>query len=77
MNVYSIGRDPACNIVINDNTDVVSRRHAILNVYPSGKMTIVDQSHNGTYVKWNTYFSECSCACNQKRQCLFCSCCTS
>ena len=50
MNVYSIGRDPACNIVINDNTDVVSRRHAILNVYPSGKMTIVDQSHNGTYV---------------------------
>lgn len=50
MKVYSIGRDAACNIVIDDNTDVISRRHAILNVAPSGKMTIVDQSHNGTYV---------------------------
>ena len=50
MKVYSIGRDVACNIVINDNSDVISRRHAILNVSPSGKMTIVDQSHNGTYV---------------------------
>ena len=50
MKVYSIGRDAACNIVIDDNTDVISRRHAILNVSPSGKMTIVDQSHNGTYV---------------------------
>lgn len=50
MKAYSIGRDQACDIVINDNTDVISRRHAILNVSPSGKMTIVDQSHNGTYV---------------------------
>ena len=50
MKVYSIGRDAACNIVIDDNSDIISRRHAILNVAPSGKMTIVDQSHNGTYV---------------------------
>lgn len=50
MKVYSIGREVGCDIVINDNTDVISRRHAILNVMPSGKMTIVDQSHNGTYV---------------------------
>ena len=50
MKVYSIGREAGCDIVINDNTDVISRRHAILNVSPSGKMTIVDQSHNGTYV---------------------------
>lgn len=50
MKVYSIGRDVSCDIVINDSTDVISRRHAILNVAPSGKMTIVDQSHNGTYV---------------------------
>jgi len=50
MKVYSIGRDVNCNIVINDNTDVISRRHAILNVSSSGKMTIVDQSQNGTYV---------------------------
>lgn len=50
MKVYSIGRDVGCDIVINDNTDVVSRRHATLNVASSGKMTIVDSSYNGTYV---------------------------
>lgn len=50
MKAYSIGREAGCDIVINDTTDVISRRHAILNVAPSGKMTIVDQSHNGTYV---------------------------
>ena len=50
MKVYSIGREMGCDIVINDPTDVISRRHAILNITPSGKMTIVDQSHNGTYV---------------------------
>ena len=50
MKVYSIGRESGCDIVINDNTDVISRRHAVLNVSPSGKMTIVDQSQNGSYV---------------------------
>ena len=50
MKVYSIGREVGCDIVINDSTDVISRRHATLNVSPSGKMTIVDLSHNGTYV---------------------------
>lgn len=50
MKVYSIGRDLNCNIVINDRTDVISRRHAILTVMNSGKMTITDQSSNGTYV---------------------------
>ena len=50
MKVYSIGREVGCDIRIDDPTDVISRRHAILNVMPSGKMTIVDQSHNGTYV---------------------------
>lgn len=50
MKVYSIGREMGCDIVINDSTDVISRRHATLNVYPSGKMTIVDMSQNGTYV---------------------------
>lgn len=50
MKVYSIGREVGCDIVINDNTDVISRRHAVLNIMSSGKMTIVDQSHNGTYV---------------------------
>ncbi len=50
MKVYSIGRDLGCDIIINDNTDVISRRHATLTVLPSGKMTITDLSHNGTYV---------------------------
>lgn len=50
MKTYSIGRDLGCDIVINDNTDVVSRRHAVLNVGSAGKMTITDLSSNGTYV---------------------------
>lgn len=50
MKTYSIGRDTNCDIVISDKTDVVSRRHALVNVSTSGKMTIVDQSSNGTYV---------------------------
>ena len=50
MKVYSIGREGGCDIVLNDPSDVISRRHAVLNVSPSGKMTIVDQSTNGTYV---------------------------
>lgn len=50
MKIYSIGREVGCDIPINDRTDVVSRRHAILNVSSFGKMTIIDQSSNGTYV---------------------------
>ena len=50
MKVYTIGRENTCDIVMSDNTDVISRKHAILNVYASGKMTITDQSQNGTYV---------------------------
>ena len=50
MKTYSIGRDLNCDLVINDSTDVISRRHALLNVTPSGKMTLIDQSSNGTYV---------------------------
>lgn len=50
MKAYSIGRESSCDIVLSDSTDIVSRRHAVLNVYPSGKMFIIDQSRNGTYV---------------------------
>lgn len=50
MKAYSIGREGACDIVLQDNTDVISRRHAVLTVSPSGKMTITDNSLNGTYV---------------------------
>lgn len=46
----TIGRDESCNIIIADNSDVISRRHAILNIDSYGKMTITDVSTNGTYV---------------------------
>lgn len=50
MKSYSIGREAGCDIVLNDNTDVISRRHAVLTVASSGKMTITDLSTNGTYI---------------------------
>ncbi len=46
----TIGRDDSCDIHINDNTDIVSRHHAIVEVGRFGKYYIVDQSRNGTYV---------------------------
>lgn len=48
--IYTIGRDPQCDIIIQDVTDVVSRVHAMLRVEPNGKMFIKDQSKNGTYI---------------------------
>lgn len=48
--VYTIGRDPSCDIVIVDTTDVVSRVHASLKVKGHGKYVLVDQGRNGTYV---------------------------
>lgn len=47
--VYTIGRDPQSDIVINDNTDVVSRLHATIRI-EGCKMFLIDQSQNGTYV---------------------------
>ncbi len=47
---FTIGRDLQSDIVLNDETDVVSRRHAILEVGRNGKYFITDQSRNGTYV---------------------------
>lgn len=48
--IFSIGRDPQCDIVIQDVTDVVSRVHALLRLESNGKMFIKDQSKNGTYI---------------------------
>lgn len=48
--VYTIGRDETCDIIIRDNSDVVSRVHATLKSNGNGKYTLVDQSRNGTYV---------------------------
>lgn len=49
MKSYSIGREEACNIVLYDSSNLVSRRHATINVNGS-KMTITDYSSNGTYI---------------------------
>lgn len=50
MKTISIGRDENCDIVITDRTNVVSRRHAVITIDNSGKMTITDHSSNGTYI---------------------------
>ena len=51
MKVITIGRDPSCNIVINDPK--ISRRHAIIRVSDFGKIEVVDLSTNGTSVNGN------------------------
>lgn len=50
MKAYSIGRDESCDIVIDDNESLVSRKHALLKVFLTGKMELVDMSSNGTFV---------------------------
>ena len=46
---FSIGRDPTCNLVLND--EKVSRRHARVEALPHGRALINDQgSSNGTFV---------------------------
>lgn len=51
MKTLTIGRNPECNIVYNDN--MVSRRHALLLIYPGGRYKIVNQGQNGTTVNGN------------------------
>lgn len=48
MVTYSIGRGDESHIVLNDAK--ISRHHALLKVYNSGKIEIVDMSQNGTWV---------------------------
>ena len=48
--VYYIGRDVSSDIVLCDDTNIISRTHAILRIGKGGKCTISDQSLNGTYV---------------------------
>ena len=48
--IYSIGRDPSCDIYLHDDNNIISRNHAILKVGKGGKYFIVDQSMNGTYI---------------------------
>ena len=48
--IYSIGRDPGCDIYLYDDRNLISRTHAILKIGKGGKYFISDQSMNGTYV---------------------------
>lgn len=50
MRKITIGRGRECDVRIDDQTDSVSRRHAVITVSPVGKMKIYDTSSNGTYV---------------------------
>lgn len=50
MKVLTIGRSEDCNIVIDDNQDLISRKHAMLRIYPLGKMELVSMGRNGTFV---------------------------
>ena len=47
--LYTIGRDLQNDIVIDDDSDVISRLHATIR-FDGSKMYIIDQSQNGTYV---------------------------
>lgn len=48
MKTMTIGRGEGCDILIDDYR--ISRRHALLKIYPFGKMEIVNLGQNGTWV---------------------------
>lgn len=48
--IYTIGRDESCDIVIPDNTDIISRLHATIRIESNDKIFLTDQSRNGTYI---------------------------
>jgi hypothetical protein len=50
MKKLTIGRNNACDIIIPDTSDLVSRKQAVLTYSFWGKMVIYDTSNNGTYV---------------------------
>lgn len=50
MKKIIIGRSDACDIVINDVTDRVSRKQAVLTIGFWGKMVLYDTSNNGTFI---------------------------
>lgn len=50
MKKLTIGRNNACDIIIPDTSDLVSRKQAVLTYSFIGKMVLYDTSNNGTYV---------------------------
>lgn len=49
-NICQVGRDPSCDIVIQNK--FVSRAHAKI-IFKDGKFLVEDNSYNGTYIKFN------------------------
>lgn len=50
MKVITIGRSEENQIVLEDDQDMISRQHATLRIYETGKMEIVSTGTNGTFV---------------------------
>lgn len=50
MKKLIIGRNDACDIIIPDTTDMVSRKQAVLTFTFWGKMVLYDTSNNGTFL---------------------------
>lgn len=50
MKKLTIGRNNACDIIIPDTSDLVSRKQAVLTYSFWGKMVLYDTSNNGTYL---------------------------
>lgn len=48
--IYTIGREEGCDIIIPDNSNVISRLHATIRIESEDRIYITDQSRNGTYV---------------------------
>lgn len=50
MKELIIGRNNACDIIIPDTSDLISRKQAVLRYSFSGKMLLFDNGKNGTYI---------------------------
>lgn len=50
MKIITIGRGDNNDIILHDDNDIISRQHATLRVYDSGKMEIISTGINGTFL---------------------------
>lgn len=50
MKKITIGRNNLCDVIVEDTTDHVSRKQAVLTFSFFGRMMLYDTSNNGTYV---------------------------
>jgi len=50
MKVVTVGRGDDCDVVVVDSQNLISRRHALLRIYPFGKMELVPLGRNGTFL---------------------------